>query len=147
MEALDKLPSLKTSKDGTWDVNEWRSKCYEAMNDDFNTPILIAHIFDAVTEINRIDAGQSTISEESLKVMIETLDAFVYEVLGLQKIEKSGRESEVIDSLVNIFIEERKAARAEKNWALSDSIRDRLAAIGITLKDGKEGTTYTIEEK
>ena len=147
MEAMDKIPTLKTSKDGVWDVNEWKNKCYEAMNDDFNTPILIAHIFDAVTEINRIDAGQSSISEESLKVLASTLDAFVYEVLGLQKIEKSGRESEVIDSLVNIFIEERKAARAEKNWALSDSIRDRLAAIGITLKDGKEGTTYTIEER
>ncbi len=146
MDALNLIPKLSTSNKSTIEVNLWRDKCYQAMNDDFNTPILIAHLFDAVKFINLIHDGKEYITSEDLDLLIKTINAFVFDVLGLNNnAENSGQATTQLESVVNMFIEMRNAARADKDWALSDKIRDDLAAKGIYLKDGKEGTTFSLK--
>ncbi|MDD4820397.1 MAG: cysteine--tRNA ligase, partial [Flavobacteriales bacterium] len=145
MDAMEKLSSLPANGKGSFDVTAWKKACYDAMNDDFNTPILIAEIFNAVSEVNKIYDGKSTISSDDLSVLKNTMEAFVYDVLGIQNVEKT-QDTSVVDALVGVFIQERKEAREAKNWALSDQIRDRLAQIGVVLKDTKDGTTYSIEK-
>ena len=144
MEAIDKLPGLPVSDESTFDVKQWRKKCYAAMNDDFNTPVLLSHIFEAVGEINKADAGQAAFASDDKELLCDTIKGFVYEVMGIENIEKSG-DGDITDGLIKILIEQRLQAREERNWALSDQIRDRLAALGISLKDGRDGTTYSIE--
>lgn len=144
MEGIGRLPSLKPSDHSSFDVESWRKKCYDAMNDDFNTPILIAHLFEAVGEINKVHDGKATLTAADIATLEQTLKAFVHDVMGIANIEQTGGEN-ITDSLIGLFIEQRNAARAAKDWALSDSIRDRLSAIGVILKDGKDGTTYSIE--
>ncbi len=113
------------------------------MNDDFNTPVLIAHLFEAVKNINLLKDNKLTISVEDLGLLKETLSAFVFDVLGLVD-EGKQQSSDKIDGVVELLIKLRKEARENKDWALSDQIRDELIALGIQLKDGREGTTYSI---
>ena len=113
------------------------------MNDDFNTPILISHLFEAVKVINQMKDGKATLSKEDLQLLKSTLHAFSFDVLGLQN-KKSETSSTKIDGVVELLIKLRKEARDDRNWALSDKIRDELLALGIQLKDGREGTTFTI---
>lgn len=143
-EAIKTLAELKPGVETVgMDVTVWKSKCYDAMNDDFNTPILIGHLFDAVKYINALADGKAEVSESSLIVLKETMNAFFYDVLGLQIVDAG--QSDKLDVVMQMLIDMRMAARNDKNWALSDQIRDELAGKGIILKDGKEGTTYTID--
>lgn len=143
MEAIKTLGELSASATSSVNIQEWTNKLYAAMDDDFNTPILIAHLFDGVKMINSIKDGSETITAEDLDVLTKTIKGFVFEVLGLQAEENSNAHTEKLDGVVKMLIEMRMQARADKNWALSDQIRDQLAALGIQLKDGKDGTTYT----
>ena len=113
------------------------------MNDDFNTPILVSHLFEAVKVINQIKEGKASLSSEDLETLKTTMNSFVFDVLGLMN-EAAHNNSEKINGVVELLIKLRKEARENKNWALSDQIRDELIALGIQLKDGKEGTTYLI---
>lgn len=144
IEAMNLSSKLQASKSSTLDVASWRQKCYEAMNDDFNTPILIAHLFEAVKWINLINDGKETLTEADLTTLKSTVDTFVFDILGLESAHKSDDNSEKLDGLVQLLIEMRKTAREDRDWALSDKIRDELMALGIQLKDGKEGTTYSL---
>ncbi|OSY87714.1 cysteine--tRNA ligase [Tenacibaculum holothuriorum] len=143
MEALKTLKTVVADSSSGFDVKEWKQKCYDAMNDDFNTPILISHLFEAVKFINLLRDKKAKVSEEDLKDLQETLNAFVFEVLGLLDEEKQ-QGSDKVDGVVELLIKLRKEARDNKDWALSDQIRDELLALGIQLKDGREGTTFTI---
>lgn len=142
MEAMDLLPNLITSDKSSFDVNNWKKACYNAMNDDFNTPILISHIFDAVRNINLIHDKKETITTEDLEELKLVLNAFVFDVLGIEKPQTNANDK--LAGVVEILIKMRKEARENKNWAQSDAIRDQLLAIGIQLKDGKEGTGFTV---
>ena len=83
MDALENVENLKTGDKSDFDVAAWKQKCYDAMNDDFNTPILIAQLFEAVKHINLIKEDQETISKEDKSLLESTLKAFVYDVLGI----------------------------------------------------------------
>lgn len=146
MEALDTLEKLEGGNTSSFNVQDWKSKCYAAMNDDFNSPILIAELFDAVRVINSIKAGSESLTTSDLTLMKETMHAFVFDVLGLQSVN-AGASSDKgeMDTVMQILIELRQEARASKNFALSDEIRDKLADSGIVLKDGKDGTSYSIQ--
>jgi cysteinyl-tRNA synthetase len=145
MDALDTLSSLSASKvSKDFDVSAWKQSCYNAMNDDFNTPILIAEIFSAVKYINQIKNETNTIDNVSLKLLKKTLEAFVFDILGLQKTSTKSSSDKLTDT-VQLLISMRNEARSQKNFALSDQIRDQLAEIGIQLKDGKDGTTFSVE--
>ncbi len=144
MEGYKKLQTLSPEGQSDFDVSTWRQKCYDAMNDDFNSPILISHLFDAVRFINSAVNGQSGLSEEDLDLLKRTFEAFVFDVLGLEKPAGTG-DSEILEAAMETLIYLRNHARADKNWALADQIRDRLAESGIQLKDGADGTTYTLK--
>ena len=144
MEAVNTLNKITAEATSTFDVQKWRQDCYDAMNDDFNTPILISHLFEAVKVINQIKEGKSSLTEEDLTALKETIGAFVYDVLGLLNETSEGNNSDKLDGVVEMLITMRKEARENKDWALSDEIRDKLLALGIQLKDGREGTTFTV---
>jgi cysteinyl-tRNA synthetase len=137
---LDKIEAVETS---TFEVQKWKKDCYAAMNDDFNTPVLIAHLFEAVKIINLIKEQKASLNIKDLEVFKTTINEFVFDVLGLMN-ENSQDNSEKINGVVALLIKLRKEARENKDWALSDQIRDELIELGIQLKDGKEGTTFLI---
>ena len=143
MEAVNSMDTISVGSSSTINIQEWRGKCYEAMNDDFNTPILIAHLFEGVKYINQLKEGKENITKEDLELLITTMNAFVFDVLGLLN-DAKGENSDKIDGVIELLIKLRKEARDNKDWALSDQIRDELLALGIQLKDGREGTTYTM---
>ncbi len=144
MEAITGLDGLNTGANSDFDIKEWRQKCYDAMNDDFNTPILIANLFEGVKHINLIKEGKEQLSEEDKKILIETMNSFVFDVLGLENKNDSGKDSEKLSGVVELLIQLRNEARANKDFGTSDKIRDQLAALGVQLKDSKEGTTFSV---
>ncbi len=143
MDAINLLDSLPTSATSSMDVNEWKQKCFDAMNDDFNTPILIANLFDAAKFINQVKEAKATVTQEDLTALKNTIHAFVFNVLGLTNATKEDSGSDKLAGAVDLLIKLRQEARANKDFALSDKIRDELAQAGIQLQDGKEGTTFT----
>jgi len=145
MESINTLQKVEVSNStSNFDVTSWKQSCYDAMNDDFNTPILIAELFSAVKFINQIKDGKAAISKEDFDTLTTTLDVFVFDILGLQNIsESNGGNSDKLSDTVELLINMRAEARANKDFALSDKIRDELAEIGIQLKDGKDGTTFS----
>ena len=143
MEAITNLDALTPSSESTIDIHQWLQTCYDAMNDDFNSPILIAQLFEGVRFVNLLKEGRETLANADLLLLTTKMKAFVFDVLGLNE-EKIASEDNKIDDLMNILIDMRMQARANKDFALSDQIRDQLLAIGIQLKDGKEQTTFSI---
>jgi cysteinyl-tRNA synthetase len=113
------------------------------MNDDFNSPVLIAQLFEGVKYVNQLLENKASLTEEDLAIFKETFNAFVFDVLGLVDVT-SKDNSDKLGKVVEMLIDMRNEARANKNWALSDKIRDKLAAVGVQLKDGKEGTTFSV---
>jgi cysteinyl-tRNA synthetase len=144
-EGMQLLSKLATSKTSTVDVLSWKQTCYDAMNDDFNSPILIASLFEGVRLIHLIEIKKETISETDLTILKDTFHSFFVDVLGLKTAQISqGSNIQQLNGAVNLLIQLRNEARANKNFALSDQIRDQLAALNIQLKDGKEGTTFSL---
>lgn len=144
MEAMNSLKDITADTKSTIDILAWKQLCYDAMNDDFNTPILIAQLFEGVRFINLLKDGKETFNTEDLKSFEKAMNSFVFEVLGLEDEKVSDSSNDKLEGTVNMLIEMRKQARDNKNFALSDQIRDQLIALGIQLKDGKEGTTFSI---
>ena len=144
MEGIDLLPQIESSATSSLDINSWKKSCYEAMNDDFNTPILIAQLFEGVRFANLLNDKRATISIDDLEVLTSTLNTFLFDVLGIKKEKEISNNSEKLSGVIEMLITMRNEARANKNWGLSDEIRDKLLALGIQLKDGKEATTFSV---
>ena len=145
MDAFAKIETLEVSdKTSDFNIKSWQQECYNAMNDDFNTPILIAKMFDAVKHINLIKEGNESITAEDKSTLQTTLNGFIFDVLGLEGKTDIGADSDKLAGVVALLIQLRKDARDNKDFATSDKIRDQLAAMGIQLKDGKEGTTFSV---
>jgi cysteinyl-tRNA synthetase len=143
MDALKQLDSVVVGTHTDFDLKSWEEKCYTAMNDDFNTPILIAHLFEGVKEINLLKEGTHQIKQADKVHFTALLKAFVFDVLGLKEGEEMATNSQT-PALVEMLIKLRKEARDNKDFATSDAIRDQLLALGIQLKDGAEGTTFSL---
>ncbi len=119
---------------------------YDALCDDINTPVALAHISEAVRLINSAKARQLTLGEGDKATLVQIFDDIVFGVLGLRDEEASeGTEGKVIAGLMDMVLEQRAAAKAAKDWAVSDHIRDSLKALGIQVKDTKDGPEWTIE--
>ena len=144
MEAMSSLESITAAAQSTLNIAEWKQLCYDAMNDDFNTPILIAQLFEGVRFVNLLKEGKESLTAEDLKTFSAAMNGFVFDVLGLEDEKISDGNNDKLEGTVNLLIEMRKQARENKNFALSDQIRDQLLALGIQLKDGKEGTTFSL---
>ncbi|OBX22232.1 cysteinyl-tRNA synthetase [Gelidibacter algens] len=143
MDAITAIDDLKAGTASTFNITEWQQKCYDAMNDDFNSPILIANLFEAVKFINQIKEGTASITQDDLTLLKNTVHTFAFDVLGLVNVNQSENGTEKLSGAVELLIQLRQEARANKDFSMSDKIRDELAAAGIQLNDGKEGTTFT----
>ncbi|MBQ8422813.1 MAG: cysteine--tRNA ligase [Coprobacter sp.] len=145
-EGWNNLAKITPAAETTVDVKELRAKCYEAMNDDLNTPIVISHLFDGVRVINTILAGNATINADDLAELRDTFSTFMFDILGLrlENAETTGT-AEPFEKAVEFLLEMRREAKARKDWATSDLIRDKLGEIGFELKDTKEGTEWKLK--
>ena len=147
MEAIDSLEKITPAATSNVDVKSLRTKCFEAMNDDLNTPIVISHLFDGAKMINNIIAGNNTISADDLKDLKETFHLFCFDILGLKEENDSNEEREVaFGKVVDMLLEQRMMAKANKDWATSDKIRNELTALGFEIKDGKEGSEWKLNK-
>ena len=147
LEGITKMPSLTLSENSTgFDLQQWKSKCYAAMNDDFNSPLLIANLFDAVKYINAIANGLQKISSEDLIELSTLMNAFFFDVLGLMasKNNTSNETDEKLDGTLQLIIELRNKARLNKDFETSDLIRDSLSKLNIQINDTSEGTLFKI---
>lgn len=153
MAAVTLLNELKSSPEFSESVGpldkeilDICSRCHDAMNDDFNTAQVLAALFDLSSKINALHNGQllkNELSESVLHELVNTVDQFVFVVLGLKN-ETAGEEG-ITDELIELLIEIRKEARENKDFATSDKIRDELQEIGVRLKDEKGGTRFEID--
>ncbi len=143
MEAVNALETVNAENTSTIDIASWKKSCYDAMNDDFNSPMLIAQLFEAVRFINLLKMGDESLTEEDLLNFKNLVNGFVSDILGLENPVKSDTSIQ-LKGVIEVLIKLRNEARANKNWTLSDQIRDELAEIGVQLNDGKEGTTFSI---
>lgn len=146
MNAMNTLDKLKTSDKSSTDIKALCAKCYDAMNDDFNSPVLLAHMFDGVKTINSINDGKETISKEDLDLLQKTFRGFVFDVLGLKEEKSAANSDELANNLMNLILEIRGEAKAKKDFATSDKIRDGLAKTKITIKDTKDGPVWEKEK-
>ena len=145
MEGYRSIDPLPVSEITSMNVAAWKQSCYDAMNDDFNSPILIAQLFEATKFINGVKDGNEKLSDADRVTLKETMHAFIFDVMGLEDIATQGAgDSGKLEGAVNLLIKLRDEARANKDWAKSDEIRDQLLEAGIQLKDGKDGTTFTV---
>ncbi len=141
IKSIDKLP---VSDKSTSNIAELRQKCYDAMNDDFNSPIAIAQLFEGARIINSVKDKKETISATDLEILKKTMNDFIFEILGLKEEETSGR-NELVDELMKTILTLRQKARENKDYATSDLIRDHLAKLSIKVKDTKEGAEWSVE--
>ena len=148
MEALKRVaPVGGEGTVGMAYVDELRRKCYDAMNDDLNTPIVISHLFDACRTVNTLADKKATIGAEALAALSEVFRTFALDLLGLKEETGNGNaREEAFGHVVDMLLEQRMAAKANKDWATSDKIRDRLAALGFEVKDTKDGFTWKLDK-
>ena len=144
MQSIDVLRSLNTSSTSDLNFEEFEKGCYDAMNDDFNTPILIAQLFEGAKFINSVKSGSKTIDDDTKAKLIKLYEDFLFTVLGFRPPEEKGNKA-LVDYLMNMIIDARNTAKKDKNYAQSDAIRNKLSEFGIVLKDSREGTDWEIE--
>jgi len=146
MTAVKTLSELTLAQHSSIDVSSLKEKCFAALNDDLNSPIAIAHLFDGVKMINSIKAGNEQISKSDLDELTSFYHAMVFDILGLKQEQTTDSEkNEILSGAVELLINLRKEAKANKDWATSDRIRNELNEIGIELKDTKEGVEWKLK--
>lgn len=147
MNAYKSCSQLPTSSSSSFSISSWKQRCYDAMNDDFNSPILIATLFEAVKFIVGVKEGNEQITAEDKELLQDAMNDFIFDVLGLVDTTVVNQDnSEKLSGTVELLIKLRAEARDNKDFATSDQIRDQLITLGIQLKDGKEGTVFTLED-
>lgn len=144
MKSVSMLPGLPVSNETSLNLAEWKENCYNALNDDLNTPVLIAHLFDMVRMINLLAEGREKITAEDLVIAGQQYRQFIFDILGLREEKTSTKESQVLPQLVEMVLNLRMEAKKNKDFGLSDRIRDELGKIGIMVKDKKDGADWEI---
>jgi len=140
MNAYALLDGLKVSNSTEIEIEPLLERCYAAMNDDFNSPVLIAELFEASRIINSVHDGKMKIDKVNLGLLINLMKTFVQDVLGL-KDEQADNDD--LPKILNLIVELRNEAKANKDYATSDKIREGLSKVGFQLKDSKEGTLWS----
>ncbi|MBQ9883193.1 MAG: cysteine--tRNA ligase, partial [Bacteroidaceae bacterium] len=148
MDAWHTLQKLTPADATTAEVKDLRQKCDDAMNDDLNSPIVIAHLLDACRAINSIAAGTATITAADLQELRDTFSLYCFDILGLREDAASGNAAreEAYAAAVDMLLAERQKAKAAKDWATSDAIRNQLTALGFEIKDGKNGAEWKLNK-
>ena len=149
MDGWHRLQTLKAADKSTVALDDFAARCTEAMDDDLNTPMVIATLFDACRVINQANDGAITLSQADIDTLRQLMQTFAFEVLGLRD-NASGDAATGIDltpyqKAVDLLLEVRRNAKAAKDWATSDLIRDRLAEAGFDIKDTKDGVEWRVK--
>jgi cysteinyl-tRNA synthetase len=148
-QTLDTLEATGAAQNGTVgkELKSGLEAAYAEMDDDFNTPKALARVFELVSRINALKGGQLSLNEVSpgtLASVKDGLGKLLFDVMGLKdEAATAGAEQEALDKVMQIILDLRQQARADKDWALSDKLRDALNDAGVTVKDGKEGATWS----
>lgn len=141
MEALKLVKNLPASATSSENISALTQSFYDAMNDDFNAPILVARLFEAVKVINLVNDKKATLTSADKSLLQKELYSFVFDVLGLTF--KEEQDNNKLNGVMSLVMDLRQQARTNKDFATSDKIRDYLAEVGIVIKDSKEGTTWS----
>lgn len=144
MDGWQTLNNLKADAKSTEDIKTLTENCNNAMSDDFNSPVLIAHLFDAVRIINSVNDGKASLTESDLAALKKLYSEFVFDVLGLKAANTSGADNDALARLMEYMLEIRSRAKTERNFKLSDEIREKLTKAGIQVNDTKEGSTWKL---
>jgi cysteinyl-tRNA synthetase len=144
MKGVETLNKIKASPNGNYKAEDLKKSCYDAMNDDINSPIVIANLFDALKTINSVDAGTETIDEANLALLKQTYNSFLFDILGLMNENQDSGNNEILKDVVDMVLNLRMTAKANKDYATSDFIRNELTKIGITVKDKKDGFEWEV---
>jgi len=140
MKAIESLKKLKPSDSSTIDVIKLKEKCYEALDDDLNSPIVLSHLFEGVRFINSVLDGSEKIDASGLESLKTLFNTFVFEILGLKDESAGIGDEKLTGELMKIIIDLRQTAKNRKEFEVSDKIRKELNNLGITIKDRKDGT-------
>jgi cysteinyl-tRNA synthetase len=143
-EAAGRLQKINASAHSTVDVKGLQRRCDEAMCDDLNTPIVIAHLFEACKAINLVTDGKATLSSEDLEELKQTFQLFMGSILGLQEKADTGGNTDAYKKAIDLLLTIRMEAKQNKDWATSDRIRKELAGYGFTVKDTKDGFEWAL---
>ena len=146
MASIKLLDSLKTSPASTSNIKELEQDCFNAMNDDFNSPILIANLFEGSRIINSVNDEKETITAEDLATLKKLMHDFAFDVMGLKSETSNSSSDKALQGVMEVILEIRKDVKAKKDFAASDKLRDDLNKINITIKDTKDGATWSIQE-
>jgi len=145
MKGIETLKKLIPSDRSTVNVNELSKKCYEAMDDDLNTPVLLSHLFEGVKYINSVSDGLETLSSDDLESLKKLFNTFVFEILGLKDEAEGKNDEKLTGELMKIIIDLRQNAKISKDFKTSDKIREELKKAGVILKDKKDGAEWELE--
>ena len=150
LDGYRRLAELKPSQESTVDVSDLERRCFEALDEDLNTPVLIGVLFDAVRIINMVKDGKATATADDIAVLRAVMDTFLAGILGIHtetyaQADGSGSEAKPFADAVDLLLEIRSQAKKNKDWATSDLIRDRMAAIGFDVKDTKDGVEWKLK--
>jgi cysteinyl-tRNA synthetase len=144
MNAMDTLGQISASENSTYDVNALQEKCYTAMNDDFNTPILIAHLFDGVRIINSVKDGKESLNAADLEQLKTIFNTFITDILGFIS-HKESNTNDLTNEVMELVLQLRVNAKKSKDFDTADLIRDELDKVGIQIKDGREGSSWEVK--
>jgi cysteinyl-tRNA synthetase len=142
MNGVRILEELTPSSDSDYNVNEWRKKLYDQLNDDLSTPQVIATLFEAVKKVNEIAANRLKISVKDLEILKTTFKLFVFEILGF--VSEKTENNHTLDGIMDLVLEIRNTAKQNKDWDTADKIRKQLKESGVEIMDDKNGSTYRI---
>jgi cysteinyl-tRNA synthetase len=145
MNAVQTLQKLKPSEKSSVDVNKLKIACEEAMNDDLNSPVAIANLFDGVRWINSIAEGTETISVGDLETLKSLYQTFVFDILGLTNETSSDTNNQLVGGLIDMVLNLRTEAKSKKDFQTSDKIREELTKLGVVVKDKKDGYEWEIK--
>ncbi|KAA6349714.1 Cysteine--tRNA ligase [termite gut metagenome] len=146
-EAYENLNKIIPSSTSNVEIKNLNEKCYEAMNDDLNTSVVISHLFEGAKTINNSIAGNNSISTEDLESLKDVFNIFLFDILGLKKEKDSSDSREAVyGKVVDMLLEQRMKAKANKDWVTSDKIRNDLTALGFEIKDTKDGFEWRLNK-
>ncbi|MFA5417596.1 MAG: DALR domain-containing protein, partial [Bacteroidales bacterium] len=143
-ESFNLIDQLKPAPTSSFDINAYKASLESAMNDDFNTPIAMAHLFEISRMINLVNDGKEQLTQADIEGIKYLLGTYLFDVLGLIP-EKNQQNDQLVNYLMDTILELRKLAKENKDWATSDRIRDELAKLNIQVKDTKEGARWSFK--
>ena len=149
LDGWKRLQELKASETSSIDVSGFEAKCYEALDDDLNTSIVISHLFEACRLINQVNDGNATATAQDIEALKKLFNTFLVEILGIRTEIVAGAGSgdalRPFEDAVDLLLQIRSEAKSKKDWATSDLIRNRLSEIGFNIKDTKDGFEWSLK--